>query len=158
MDDRRAQQGPALGGFFDMACDLPLRHAGIMFERQRLQIVVAAHDANETCYATDVHLPIRQCLDLVVEVEVFLLNADMRFHPPVTGGKNATSSLSEIAASKLTCCWLTAARSRDVSPNASRKPPPRFCKCSTRSRTVLTLGGSSMVSCAAPTFCRTQAK
>ena len=61
-----AQKRPARLRLVDCARDLAFRHAGIMFERERRQIVVAAHMAGECHDRADIVRVLRQRRDLGV--------------------------------------------------------------------------------------------
>src|SRR6185312_16457052 len=102
-----------------MPLDFGFRHARIMLERQRRDVVAtlaAAADAGERHHRADIGAALAQRRDLARDVEIVLLdtNGDGRIHgraqPPVIGGKNAISRAPDIAASGLTWVWSIAAR------------------------------------------------
>src|SRR5262249_26973871 len=128
------------------------RHAGQLFA-----VAVAAHEPGETDDRADVGPRLMQPGDLNTRIEVFALHPDHR-QPPVTGGKNATSSPAFTGVAKSTCSWLTAARRRFRSAKASAYPPPREWSHLARAPTVDASRGTSTVSSLTPIFCRTQAK
>jgi hypothetical protein len=74
-----------------------LGHPRIVLQRHRRH-VTASDQANETGHRASVRITRRQGGDFGADVEVGFLNGDL-FHPPVTGGKNATSSPSATGAS-----------------------------------------------------------
>ena len=121
MDHGDAEQRPARRRLLDVARDLLIGHAGIVFERQRLDRVrarAAAADADEAHHGTDIGAALRQLCGLGGNVEVLGLQADGDGdghrdgidQPPVIGGKNAISRAPEIAVSGLTCLRSIAAR------------------------------------------------
>src|SRR5882672_337148 len=97
-----AEKWPASLCFPDMGGDLALGEARIMVERHRLHGVVGAHETDEARDGADLSGRGVERGDLCTGIEVFALDADLA-HPPVTGGKKATSSFGPSVASKRAC-------------------------------------------------------
>ncbi len=85
-----------------MGGDLALAHAGIMIERHGNKTIVAAHQAGEAGDSANGALPVIERRKLCAGIEILVLDADLA-HPPVTGGKKATSSFGPMRASKPAC-------------------------------------------------------
>src|ERR1700720_3369449 len=111
-----AENRPACLRLLYMPRDLALRHARIMFERERVEPVIAAHQPCEGNNGANIRPAGHKPFTFRPTVEIGGLDA-YRFHPPVTGGKKASSSSSRRGASKRTCSWLSAARNRSGSAN-----------------------------------------
>src|ERR1700742_2716809 len=101
MDHGDVLKRPSAPRNFDVPRDLPLRHLGIMLKDQRLQPVVVPDIARKGRDGADISVRPAEPLYLRARIEVLVLNAD---HPPVTGGKNATSSVAATRASNPT--WI----------------------------------------------------
>jgi hypothetical protein len=116
MKDRRTSQGPTLAGLGHRPRDLGFGHAGIMFEAQRQEPRLGPDATDETRHRTG-----RKAFQHRGGVEWLGLDADQDVHdqPPVTGGKNATSSPSPTGSSKRAWVWLTAARKGRRSVNTA---------------------------------------
>ncbi len=99
MNDRDIADGPARSGVFDEPGDLTLGHARKMLQRQGFHAAIAAHHADKA--GNRAHPRFSQRGNFHAGIEVFGLDFD--FHPPVTGGKKATSSASATGASNGTC-------------------------------------------------------
>jgi len=79
MNHGQAHQRPARHRGLGMPGDFSLRHAGIMFERQRGDgsvVLAVAANAGKTDDGTDILAPVRQRRDLMCDVEIGLLNPD----------------------------------------------------------------------------------
>src|ERR1700727_144395 len=113
MDYGRAQKRPTRLGLASRACDLVLGHAGIMLElKRRDPSARVAAIADEAHHRADLGSPARERFSLRGWVEIVYLDADCRHrcHPPVIGGKNATSFAPAIEASLRTWTRSSAAR------------------------------------------------
>ena len=102
MNNRDAQQFPARPRFIGNALELALRHAREVLQRhgdQPVAEIIRTHQAGKTDDSTS--LGTKLC-DLNSRIEIIRLNADI-FHPPVTGGKKATSSSWPITAPSRAC-------------------------------------------------------
>src|SRR5262245_15655101 len=111
MNNGDIDQFPALRGLRRDLRDLALGHPGVVLERHR----DVSHQPDEARDGADPPAT-RNSADLGIEVEVLSLHGDL--HPPVTGGKNATSSPAWIGAEGCTMSWFTAARTSAFPPNA----------------------------------------
>src|SRR5688572_27180724 len=118
MDDGGVDHLPARTRLFHDLRDLALSHAGVVLEAHRY----IAHQADEAGNRPDFPVP-RKFPDFQAGVEVLALNRDL--HPPVTGGKNATSSPALIAATGCAMSWFTATRTSFLSANTFCQAPPR---------------------------------
>ena len=127
----------------------------LMLQLEHFHIVVGADQAAEGR-----HRP-RTCrlggLDLARHIDRIERDDDP-YHPPVTGGKIATSRASAIEASNGTKAPSTAARSRPRSAKAAAWPSLRAASQSTSPATVLAEAGGVTSSSPAPMRSRTQAK
>src|ERR1019366_1782656 len=109
-----------------------------MFQRQRpdralggLVRRILAHNADEAAQTPDIGAAICQTADLSRDIEIFCLNTDCRhfglapstlptpLYPPVTGGKNATSSPGRSTVEVSANSWFTAQRTVSRSLNAA---------------------------------------
>src|SRR6185295_17070781 len=127
-----AEKGPALYRRAGDAANLFLRHARVVFqlERGERRAFVAAK-AREGDDSADIGAAFGQAATFLVEVEGLALHPDVRVpgfhgwscpspspspqgggntHPPVIGGKKATSRAPKSAVSCSTCSWSSAAR------------------------------------------------
>src|SRR5689334_7886883 len=111
VDHRAIEDVPAAASLLDDRRDGALGHARIVLERHPH----LAHQADERRHRTNARAR-RNGLHLPGKVEVLALYGDL--HPPVTGGKNATSSPARIVAEAGTISWFTAIRSAFLSPSA----------------------------------------
>src|ERR1700731_867579 len=143
-----------------MPRDFGLRHAGIMFKRQRgdgVAVLAVPANAGKADDGADIGARTRQRRDLLRNVEIGFLNANSHGsghgriaqqmdQPPVIGGKKAISRAPAIMVSGLTWAWSIAARiTRGVS-KAWAYVSPRSAGHRIRSPTVRTLAGGSTVS------------
>src|SRR5262249_7792773 len=102
MNDAYAQYRPPRLGLCDMGGNLTLGKTGIVIEHHRLHPVIGAHETDEGRDRPDISRRSLERGDFGPGVEVFTLDPDLA-HPPVTGGKKATSSLGPTRASKRAC-------------------------------------------------------
>src|SRR5258706_9338674 len=148
MNPQRIVNLPARLCLGDDFLDRALSHAGIMLERELADlggIVDVPHHADEAGNRADFCIALAQPGDLQSGVEIFLLHTHRHIQPPVTGGKIATSSPSEIAASNVVIDRLTAT-CRFFAASASAQTPPRRRSQSRISPTLRTSTGAATVS------------
>src|SRR5258705_8017819 len=111
MDHRDIDHVPAPGRLVRDLGDLALGHPGVVLEGHR-HVAPQPHEARDRADASVAG----ELADLRAGVEVLPLDRDP--HPPVTGGKNATSSPAFRRAEGCTISWFTAARTSAFPPNA----------------------------------------
>src|SRR5262245_3935229 len=143
---------PARARLFDDLLDRVFGHARVVLERHR---IIAAHLADEARHRADA-VVLLDVEHLEPEVEVLRLDGDL--HPPVTGGKKATSSPGFSGALAAAMSWLTATRTTFMSASASCQAPPRRIRCRRRPATVLAESGISTSSSGVPSRSRRLAK
>src|SRR5215472_12931287 len=80
MDDREAVERPARQSFVCVAGDLALSHARIVFEPHGREAVVTAHYSDKAGNRGDLFAFTRESFELVIDVEVFGLNAHVSAH------------------------------------------------------------------------------
>src|SRR6185295_6914708 len=111
MDHARVAYLPARFRFLHDLRDLALGHPGVVLEGHG----DLAHQADEA--RDGAYLPVSgQVSDFETGIKVLALDRDL--HPPVTGGKNATSSPALMRAPACTMSWFTAVRTRVFWPKA----------------------------------------
>src|SRR3954447_15464085 len=111
MDHRDIDHAPALRRLVRDLRDLALRHSGVVLERHGH----ISYQPDEARDRADASVP-GEPADLRAGIEILPLDRDP--HPPVTGGKNATSSPAWMLAEGCTMSWFTAARTSALPPNA----------------------------------------
>src|SRR5689334_22311858 len=121
MDHRAIHDLPPPGRLVHDLADGALRHAGIVLEAH----THVTHESHKARHRPDLSVT-RDRAHLGAEIEVFALNGDL--HPPVTGGKNATSSPALIAAAGCAMSWFTAARTARFGAKTVAHSPPRARK------------------------------
>ncbi len=157
VDHRDAEQRPARARFLDMALDLGLRHAGIVFQRHRHDAVVAA-DAGEGRDRADVGAPVRQPRDLGADVEILALDADGQLSLRSSAGRTRSRARPRSPCRASHGCGRS--RRGSHSRSRTRRHIPRRARTATRRDppTVRTLAGGSISSSGLPMRSRTQAK
>src|SRR5262245_6318966 len=161
MDDGDVDDVPAALGLVDDCGERLFRHAGIVFERHLhdgVVVVEIAHNADEARHRADFGVTGAQAGNLGTDIEVFGLHAHRHGQPPVTGGKNATSSPSRIDVVACASSWFTATRTPFSRPSADAHVPPLPMRCARNAATVVTSSGSAISSVAVPRSSRSFAK
>src|SRR3546814_24936 len=116
MDHPYPKQGPALACLRHDAVHMRRRHRRIMFQFERDQPAIPPDDAGEAGHAAAAAGLQRG--EFGCRIEILRLDGDAA-HPPVTGGKIASSRASPMGLSSGTKRWSSAARSLSGWPKAS---------------------------------------
>ena len=104
MQDLQRQQRPTFSGLVDNFLQRLLCHPRGMLEehsRDVATVIKIAHVADETSYRTDTEIGRMQGIELGAGIKWILLDSYTHGQPPVTVGKNATSSPSANGSSRL---------------------------------------------------------
>jgi hypothetical protein len=155
VDQNAADKLPTLGCIVYKALQRSLSHRRIMLQLDGGNPAVITRNTGKTCDRSATKICKRCKLNSCIKC--FFLNADGN-HPPVTGGKIASSLELTSTASSDTIIWSRAKRKRALLANAVSYCMPRCDNQSRQSDTLRTPSGRTMSSPSIPTHSLTEAK